>query len=113
MNRPAQTNRDQEFRDRVRDTLRSHIITKRLTQRELAQKLGIDPTTLNNFLNRQTKALGGLAVALACTVVDLVCDGKKIGSITKSQNAEPVEELLDAQLVLEFDGAFELRTESK
>jgi len=39
-----------------------------LTQKELAAKLGIDPTTLNNFLNRENKALGGLAVALACTV---------------------------------------------
>jgi len=51
--------------------------SKGLKQKELAEKLGIDPTTLNNFLNRQSNTLGGLAVALACTLIDVVCDGKR------------------------------------
>ena len=69
------------------------------------------PTTLNNFLNRQSKTLGGLAVALACTVVDLVCDGKTIGR--SSQNLQPEPENHEGQLVLEFDDAFEFQRETK
>jgi hypothetical protein len=85
----------------------------RIKQRELAPKLGIDPTTLNNFLNRQSKALGGRAVALACTIVDIVCDGTKIGRVVEGGNDKPVEEVLDEPLVLEFDGTFELGRESE
>jgi transcriptional regulator with XRE-family HTH domain len=84
-----------------------------LTQRELAAKLGIDPTTLNNFLNRQNKALGGLAVALACTVVDLFCDGTKIGRLVKSEHGKPFIAPVARQLILEFDEAFEYIRESK
>jgi transcriptional regulator with XRE-family HTH domain len=96
----------------MRDTLKSHMKAMGLNQRELAPRLGIDPTTLNNFLNRQSNALGGLAVALACTYVDLVCGGKKIGRIVQIGASEPVAEVLEEQLVLEFDGAFEYKRES-
>jgi hypothetical protein len=113
MPRSAQAHLDPEFWDRLRDALRSHMKATGLNQRELAPTLGIDPTTLNNFLNRHSKALGGLAVALACTVVDLVCDGTRIGRIVQSGNAEPVAELLEEQLVLEFDDAFEFKRESE
>lgn len=112
MPRPAQANPDPEFWDRLRDALRSHMRAAGLKQRDLAPMLGIDPTTLNNFLNRQSKTLGGFAVALACTVVDLVCDGTKIGRIVQNGNAAPVSELLQEQLVLEFDDAFEFKRES-
>jgi hypothetical protein len=84
-----------------------------LKQKELAPKLGIDPTTLNNFLNRQSKTLGGLAVALACTVVDLVCDGTRIGTIMQLVHGEQVPETHEGQLVLEFDEAFEFKRESE
>ncbi len=84
-----------------------------LKQKDLAPKLGIGSTTLNNFLNHQSETLSGLPVALACTIVDLFCDGKKIGRIVQSGNGEPVAELLEEQLVLEFDGAFEIRRESQ
>lgn len=84
-----------------------------LTQRELAPKLGIDPTTLNNFLNHQSKALGGLAVALACTVVDVLCDGTKIGRILQKGDDGSAAQLREQQLVLEFDAAFEVLLESE
>src|ERR1017187_5007617 len=113
MPRPAQANPDPEFWDRLRDALRSHMRAAGLKQRDLAPMLGIDPTTLNNFLNRQSKTLGGFAVALACTVVDLVCDGTKIGRIVQSVQVEPVPETYEGQLVLEFDGAFEFKRESE
>jgi hypothetical protein len=113
MPRSAQANFDPEFWDRLRDTLISHMRAYGLNQRELAPKLGIDPTTLNNFLNRQNKTLGGLAVALACTLVNLDCNGTKIGRIEPGGNAGPVAELLLEQLVLEFDDAFEVKSESE
>ena len=106
----SQTNIDPEFWERLRDTLKSHMKETGLKQKELAPKLGIGPTTLNNFLNRQSKTLGGLAVALACTVVDLVCDGTRIGRRMQGVHAEPVPE---GQLVLEFDEAFEFKRESE
>jgi transcriptional regulator with XRE-family HTH domain len=110
---PSQTNIDPEFWERLRDTLKSHMKATGLKQKELAPKLGIDPTTLNNFLNRQSKTLGGLAVALACTVVDLICDGTRIGRSVQSVQVEPVPETYEGQLVLEFDGAFEFKRESE
>lgn len=84
-----------------------------LKQKELAAELGIDPTTLNNFLNRESKALGGLAVALACTVVDLVCNRTKIGRIAHGKRAKPLAGPFTQQLVLEFDKAFECKREAK
>jgi len=84
-----------------------------LKQKELAAELGIDPTTLNNFLNRQSKSLGGLAVALACTVVDLMCNGTKIGRIGCAKLAKSEIMRREEQLVLEFDETFELRAKSK
>jgi hypothetical protein len=113
MPRLAQANLDPEFWDRLRSTLKSHMKATGTNQRELAQKLGIDPTTLNNFLNRQSNTLGGLAVALSCTLVDLVCDGTMIGRIVQSGNAEPVAEVVEEQLVLEFDSGFELKPQSE
>lgn len=111
MPRPSQTNIDPEFWDRLRDTLNAHMRTTGLRQKQLAPKLGVDPTTLNNFLNRQSKALGGLAVALACTFLDLVCDGTRIGrSAQRSVRAEPTPE---RQLVLEFDDTFEIERDSE
>src|SRR5713101_7624923 len=103
MPQPAQTNIDPQFWDRLRKALKYYMESTGLTQRELATKLGIDPTTLNNFLNRQSKALGGLAVAIACTLIDLVCDRTKIGRIVHSEHAKPRAEPLTQQLVLEFD----------
>jgi hypothetical protein len=63
-------------------------------------------------LNRQSKTLGGLAVALACTLIDLMCNGKKIGRIVQGP-AKLVAEPSDEQLLLEFDAAFEVKRESK
>ncbi len=84
-----------------------------LRQKELAARLGIDATTLNNFLNRKSKSLGGLPVALACTLVDLTCDGKTIGIVRRDQIERPGRTRGEEQLVLEFDGTFELMRESK
>ncbi len=113
MPRSAQTNIDPEFWDRLRETLKSHMKATGLNQKELAARLGIHPTTLNNFLNRQSKALGGLAVALTCTVVDLVCDGTTIGRTTQNGRAAKGAESYEEQLVLEFDDAFELKRDSE
>jgi transcriptional regulator with XRE-family HTH domain len=110
--RSAQTKIDPQFWERLRKALQYQVDSTGLTQRELAAKLGIDPTTLNNFLNRQSKSVGGLAVALACTLVDLVCDGTKIGRVLQSQRARLPEPIAE-QLVLEFDRAFEIKHESK
>ena len=113
MPRSPQTNVDPEFWDRLRDTLKSHMEESGLKQKELAPQLGIDPTTLNNFLNRQSKSLGGLAVALACTVVDVACGDTKIGRIMqRSGDAVPLQMPPDGVLVLEFDESFECKPES-
>jgi transcriptional regulator with XRE-family HTH domain len=111
--RSSQTHIDPEFWERLRDTLKSHMKATGLKQKELAPRLGIDPTTLNNFLNRQTKTLGGLAVALACTVVDLVCDGTKIGRSMRGAQVEALPDTDGGQLVLQFDEAFEFKHESE
>jgi transcriptional regulator with XRE-family HTH domain len=106
-------NVDPEFWDRLRKALTSHMHATGLKQRELARELGIETSTLNNFLNHESKTLGGLAVALACTVLDLVCDGTKIGKVTSSGRTGLVTQPLEEQLVLEFDDSFVLRRESK
>jgi transcriptional regulator with XRE-family HTH domain len=111
--RSAQSTIDPEFWDRLRETLKSHMKSTGLKQKELAGELGVDPTTLNNFLNRESKALGGLAVALACTVVDVMCNGTKIGRIRRAGRAKLVTGPPEEQLVLEFDKAFELKAKSK
>jgi hypothetical protein len=80
----------------------------KIKQKELALKLAIEPGTLNNFLNGQSKTLGGFAVAAACTLVDLVCDGRRIGRVGGNDLPGTLSE---DQLVLEFDEAFELRRE--
>jgi len=85
----------------------------RMTQKELAPKLGIGPTTLNNFLNCQSKTLGGISVALACTLVDLVCNGTKIGRLKQKRQGQQPADFAKEQLVLEFDNAFELKRTSK
>lgn len=87
------------------------MVSTGLKQKDLAARSAIDPTTLNNFLNRQSNTLGGLAVALACTLVDLVCDGIVIG-----RTLRPSRRALETpgrQLVLEFDGTFESKRGSK
>jgi hypothetical protein len=109
--RSSQTSIDPEFWERLRDALNAHMRATGLRQKELAPKLGLDPTTLNNFLNRQNKGLGGLAVALACTFVDLVCDGTKIGK--SGQRKARLEPAPERQLVLEFDEAFEIKRKSE
>jgi hypothetical protein len=79
-----------------------------VTQKDLAPQLGIDPTTLNNFLTGESKALGGLAVALTCTIMDVECDGKTIGKIKRRKDqAEPKADRY--QLQFEFDHAFQLQ----
>lgn len=113
MPQSAQTNIDPQFWDRLRKALEYHMDSTALTQRDLATRLGLDPTTLNNFLNRQSKTLGGLAVALACTLLDLTCDGTKIGRIGDRDHAKPLMEPPPQQLILEFDEAFEFKPESK
>lgn len=113
MSQLAQPLVDPEFWDRLRNALKAHMESGGLKQKDVAEKLGIDPTTLNNFLNRQNKTLGGLAVALACTFIDLTCNGSKIGKITQHGRAKLVAEQSDEQLVLEFDAAFEVKRESK
>ena len=104
MPQPPQMNVDPEFWDRLRVTLKAYMKANRIKQKELAPRLAIEPTTLNNFLNGQSKALGGLAVALACTLADVVCDGKRIGKLGDKSSSGAGEK----QLVLEFDQAFEL-----
>src|SRR5438045_3494342 len=91
MPQSPQSNIDPRFWDRLRECLNSHMERTEATQKELASRLGIDPTTLNNFLNGQSKTLGGLAVALACTMVDLVCDGKAIGRIKPKRSQQAAE----------------------
>jgi hypothetical protein len=101
-------NIDPEFWDRLRKTLQEHMKANKIRQKELALKLAIKPGTLNNFLNGQNRTLGGFAVAAACTLVDLVCDGRRIGRVGSNDLPEtPTEN----QLVLEFDEAFELKRE--
>jgi len=112
MPQPIRAEVDPEFWERLRQVLRSYMAAAELTQKELAPRLGLDPTTLNNFLNRQSKTVGGLAVALACTLVDLVCDGTQIGRVAQSRNAPQQAGLSKKQLVLEFDEAFEFNRES-
>jgi transcriptional regulator with XRE-family HTH domain len=109
----AQSLVDPEFWDRLREVFKAHMDSRKLKQKELAQKLGIDPTTLNNFLNRQSQTLGGLAVALACTLVDLECNGTRIGRVIQRRRAEALSKPSDEQLLLEFDAAFEVRRETK
>ncbi len=109
----AQSSVDPEFWERLRELLKAHIDSKQLKQKELAGKLGIDATTLNNFLNRQSKTLGGMAVALACTVVDMECNGTRIGRVIQRRHAGTLPDRSDEQLVLEFDAAFEVRGETK
>ncbi len=109
-----QTTIDPEFWNRLRDTLKAHMRSTGLKQKALATKLGIDQTTLNNFLNCQSDRLGGLAVALACTMLNLVCDGATIGRVIPSKrSAKGAAEQSARQLVLEFDGSFESKRGSK
>ncbi len=84
-----------------------------LKQKELAVELWLDPTTLNNFLNHESNTLGGLAVALACTIVDLMCNGRMIGRIKRGGRAKLKTRPPEEQLLLEFDKAFELKRGSK
>jgi hypothetical protein len=77
-----------------------------LRQKEFAPALGIDPTTLNNFLNRQSKSLNGLTVALACTILDLTCNGARIGRIVPGSRTKQIPKGPKDQLVLEFDESF-------
>lgn len=89
----------------------AYIETRQIRQKALAEQLGIDATTLN-FLNRHSKTLGGIVVARACTVIDLVCDGIVIGKIASAQEGRRVSDFFIGQLVLEFDDAFEVRGDS-
>jgi hypothetical protein len=80
-----------------------------LNQRELAPQLGLDASTLNNFLNEQSERLGGLAVALACSIgVEMVCNGVQIGKLVLSPNGDHgvKPSSRDPQLALEFDHNF-------
>jgi transcriptional regulator with XRE-family HTH domain len=106
-------NVDPKFWERLRERLRSYMRARNITQREFAPKLGIDPTTLNNFLNGHSDTLGGLSVALACTLIDLVCDGTKIGRVKQDRRIEKPAASVEEQLVLEFDAAFEFKRQSK
>ncbi|MBM3735919.1 MAG: helix-turn-helix transcriptional regulator [Acidobacteria bacterium] len=113
MPRSAQSAIDKDFWERLRGTLRKEMVASGLRQKDLAAKLGIDTTTLNNFLNHQNKSLGGLAVALACTMVDLTCDGKTIGRLQPARLAEQPLRTSQHQLELEFDNAFEIKADAK
>ena len=88
---------------------------EKVNQRQLATHLGLDPTTLNNFLNNQSVRLGGLAVALACSIgIDVECNGVTIGKLVPMPNGDhrAKAHAHDAQLVLEFDDNFVLKQES-
>jgi hypothetical protein len=113
MPRPSQSHLDPEFWERLRETLRTHMRVMGLKQNQLAPRLGLDPTTLNNFLNRQSNSLNGLAVALACTFVNLACGTAVIGRITSSARPESVPEGAEDQLVLEFEECFEFQRKSE
>jgi len=100
---------DPAFWNRLRATLRAYMDATDLTQRELAPRLGLDASTLNNFLNEQSERLGGLAVALACSIgVEMVCNGVKIGKLVPSPNGNHRTKLSthEPQLALEFDHNF-------
>ena len=84
-----------------------------LKQCELAPKLGIEPSTLNNFLKGQSSALGGLAVALACTFVELECGGLRIGRLKTSTRVKSEALPPKEQLVIEFNEAFKFQRESE
>lgn len=107
--RSPQTTIDPEFWERLRENLKAHMKEMGLKQKELAPKLGIDPTTLNNFLNHQSNALNGLAVALACTFIDLACGKVRIGRIPPVELAARTQGSIGEQLVLEFDKSFEIQ----
>jgi hypothetical protein len=111
--RLSQSNVDPEFWERLRKTLESYLMSSGLKQKELAPQLGIDPTTLSNFLNGQSNSINGLAVALACTLVELSCSGIRIGRTTSSESMETEQGGLEEQLLLEFDESFEFRRESE
>jgi len=81
------------------------------TDDTLAPKLALAPSTLNNFLNRHSERMDGHAVALACTLMNLVCAGEEIGKISYRQNGQPTSP--PEQLVLEFDDSFEISGQSE
>lgn len=108
MPRPPQSALDPDFWDKLRDQLLAYVQSKvGETQRSLAQKLALGPSTLNNFLNRHSDRLDGHAVALACTMMTVACNGTEIGKIGQSQNGHQTDDS-PAQLVMEFDDAFEV-----
>jgi transcriptional regulator with XRE-family HTH domain len=106
---PPDSAPDPTFWARLRPTLRAYIEAEGLTQRELATRLGLDASTLSNFLNGQSERLGGLAVALACSIgVEMVCNDVRIGKLVHSLNGDnrAKPSARDAQLALEFDHNF-------
>jgi DNA-binding XRE family transcriptional regulator len=109
MARTPQAEIDNEFWDRVRESLKAFLRETDATQKELAGKLGIEPGTLNNFLKGHSQTLGGRAVALACTFIDLLCSGVRIGRLP--QKTGPGQ--LDETLVLKFDSAFRVKMDSR
>ena len=108
--RAAKSTIDHEFWDRLRGALKLYMEDASLTQKEMAPRLGLNPTTLSNFLNRQTETVGGLAVALACTIVDLSCNGNKIGRLGDNVEIQRGPASRDGGLILQFDDAFEVRS---
>jgi transcriptional regulator with XRE-family HTH domain len=106
---PPNLTPDPAFWARLRATLRAYMEAEGLSQRELATRLGLDASTLNNFLNEQSERLGGLAVALACSIgVEVVCNDIRIGKLVASPNGDrrAKPSTRDAQLALEFDHNF-------
>jgi hypothetical protein len=103
---PPKSRIDPDFWERFRQTLLEYISKARLNQPELAPKLGLEFSTLNNFLNRHSGRLDGHAVALACTLMTVNCGDAAIGRISDPQaSPEPASSM---QLVLEFDNAFQV-----
>ena len=105
---PPKSNLDPEFWARLRLTIRSYMDRTGEKDRELAPKLALQPSTLNNFLNEHSTKMDGHAVALACTIMNLSCDGTQIGRLSQFDNGQP-SEAPSQQLVLEFDDAFEIK----
>lgn len=99
---------DTQFWDQVRVSLKAYLRDAGVTQKVLAGKLGIEAGTLNNFLKGHSHTLGGRAVALACTFLDLVCDGVHIGRLPRKTSRDQA----DNQLVLQFDSSFRFKSAS-
>jgi transcriptional regulator with XRE-family HTH domain len=81
-----------------------------MTRSDLAGRIALAPATLSNFLNGTNTSLGGLSVALACSIgIEIECDGRSIGPSSRNGHVRQDQPAVH-QLLLEFDASFQLVT---